>query len=76
MMQYLYYSLSLSLSLSQREYRSINKKFHKTSKIKNIRIMFLKSYLSRGVALGRASLAAEEREEMTNREGVATGGAT
>ena len=27
--------LSLSLSLSLREYRSINKKFHKTSKIKN-----------------------------------------
>ena len=29
--------LSLSLSLSLREYRSINKKFHKTSKIKNMK---------------------------------------
>ena len=46
--------LSLSLSLSLREYRSINKKFHKTSKIKNIRIMFEKSYLSRGGARPQA----------------------
>ena len=127
MMKFLNYSLSLSLSLSLREYRSINKKFHKTSKIKNIRIMFLKSYLSRGgaatgldlsraeavgsgracqrpstssgakcfscegalvrdtaffkflaiiVAPGGAGLSDEQREEMTNREGVAAGGAT
>ena len=40
--------LSLSLSLAARRDNNI-KKFHKTSKIKNIRIMFVKSYLSRGV---------------------------
>jgi len=30
----------------------------------------------RNVALGGASLSDEQREEMTNREGVAAGGAT
>ena len=38
--------------------------------------MFLKSYLSSGVAPGGAGLSDEQREEMTNREGVAAGGAT
>ena len=46
MMQSLNYSLSLSLAT--RDNNIINK-FHKTSKIKNREIMFLKSYLSRGV---------------------------
>ena len=38
--------------------------------------MFVKSYLSSGVALGGAGLSDERSEEMTNREGVAAGGAT
>ena len=39
--------------------------------------MFVKSYLSRyDVAPGGAGLSDEQREEMTNREGVAAGGAT
>ena len=54
MMNILYYSLSLSLSLAARRDNNIIKKFHKTSKIKNRSIMFEKSYLSSGVARGRA----------------------
>ena len=39
--------------------------------------MFLKSYLSRVMlCAGGAGLSDEQREEMTNREGVAAGGAT
>ena len=36
----------------------------------------MKSYLSRGGALGGARLSDERSEEMTNREGVAAGGTT
>ena len=38
--------------------------------------IFVKSYLSSGVASGGVGLSDEQREEMTNREGVAAGGAT
>ena len=51
-MKFLNYSLSLSLSL--REYRSINKKFHKTSKIKNRESIDEEMEMSSGVARGRS----------------------
>ena len=77
MMKFLNYSLSLSLSLSLREHRSINKKFHKTSKIKNRKSIDEEMEMSREMLrAGGAGLSDEQREEMTNREGVAAGGAT
>ena len=52
--------LSLSLSLAARRDNNIIKKFHKTSKIKNRKIMFVKSYLSRGCAVAGLDLSRTE----------------
>ena len=82
-MKFLNYSLSLSLSRCAR----VNniKKFHKTSKIKNRKIMFVKSYLSSGVCVGGASFFSERStsvsegglsEEIKNREGFGLCGMT
>ena len=72
MMKFLNYSLSLSLSL-----RELNCEIFIKKTSLNESNIFVKSYLSRGVLrAGGAGLSDEQREEMTNREGVATGGAT
>ena len=77
MMKFLNYSLSLSLSLAARRDNNIIKKFHKTSKIKNRKSIDVELEMSREMLRsGGAGLSDEQREEMTNREGVAAGGAT
>ena len=73
-MKFLNYSLSLSLSLSRWE-RLKWWNFHKKTSL-NRESIVMKSYLSRGGALGGARLSDERSEEMSNREGVAAGGTT